>query len=58
MNFERIKSLLNANGLNGPCLVILKQDANLYTTVLFQPIGFIKYTNHYIKYADSVLTLK
>jgi|GEM_PF-5523516 len=54
MNFERIKSLLNANGLNGPCLVILKQDANLYTTVLFQPIGFIKYTNHYIKYADSV----
>jgi hypothetical protein len=49
MNFELTNNILKNRGLNGPTLEVLDQDANLYSSLLFQPTGTIEYTDQYIR---------
>ncbi len=55
MNFELTNNILNEKGLRGPELEVLNLDAQLYTTLLFQPVDTIEYTNQYIRIADRAL---
>ena len=55
MNFELTNNILNEKGLLGPTLEVLNLDANLYSTLLFQPVNAIEYTDQYIRNADRDL---
>lgn len=58
MNFIEINEKFRFENLKLPDLDILRQDAQLYTTLLFQPSDPIIYTNEYIRFADVDLARK
>ncbi len=55
MNFELTNNILNEKGLLGSTLEVLNLDANLYSTLLFQPVSAIEYTDQYIRNANRDL---
>ena len=52
MSFIQINPLLQERGLNSPNLEVLVQDANLYTSLLFQPSGSLEYSDTFLRFSN------
>ena len=55
MDFVLINEIFNQRGLKKPTLEVLDLDGNLYTSLLFQPVDKIEYSDDYIRIADTEL---
>jgi len=55
MHFVLINDIFNQKGLNKPTLEVLNLDANLYNTLLFQPVDTIECTAQFIRIANRNL---